>query len=169
MTAEIAPAAATPNPTYVQPSALMPAVLHRQKDRVRMLRVVISVLLLTSCAGNKPPLTAAKDAVIDCGKVQRGALLGAVVEIGLMFYRAFTAGSSAPIDSSRIEELAVQRGADVGGCALAEFVKGLAEKQQPGVAVSALTTGSDPARVALERVRARLGGVRWQLTDGSVR
>lgn len=128
------------------------------------LKVLCVLLLLTaSCSGSKPPLEVAKDAVIDCSKVQRGVLLGAVVEIGLMFYHAVTAGSSDPIDADRIEALALQRGADVGGCALAQFVKGLAQPAKDGVAVSALMAAPDPATVALERLRARLGGVTWSV------
>lgn len=126
---------------------------------------LLSVVLLTAlaCSGSKPPLEAVKDAVIDCSKVQRGPLLGAVVEIGLMFYHAVTAGSRDPIDADRIEALAVQRGADVGGCALAAFVKGLAQPAKEGVAVSALMAAPDPATTALERLRARLGGVTWSV------
>jgi hypothetical protein len=176
-TTKTTPAPTRPKPTIIHPVLDMARNVtgsdssrYPLKGPSVLIRSVIVVAALTACGGASPKV-AAKDAVVTCAKVQRGALIGAVVEIGLMFYRAAVAASTSPIDTSRIEDHAVSRGAELGGCAFAKWVEGMYKPQEtePGVAVSALMAAPDPAMAALERVRARLGGVKWDLGDGATR
>lgn len=128
-----------------------------------MTTIAFRITMLLLCAALpacdvNPIGPAATTALIDCAKADRGAIEGFLVELGVALYREV--GTDQEVAWTPIEDKAVARGATIGGCAIARFVREL-HRDQP--AARGLIAAPDPAAAALERVRARLGGVEWQL------
>lgn len=121
---------------------------------------VAGYLTLTGCS--KQQRTAALAGVIDCGKADKGALLGLAVEIGASLLRE--ASTDQDVLWKAIGLKAAGKGATIGGCVLARLVKE-SEQTKPGVAEQALMATAHPGRTELERLRADWGGVRWSVED----
>lgn len=119
---------------------------------------LLALVILLGCGPYNPPGPAAKTALIDCAKADQGAILGFLTALGVALYREV--GTDQEVSWTPIEDKAVARGATIGGCALARFV---AELHRDTPAARGLVAAPDPAADALERVRARLGGVEWRL------
>lgn len=131
------------------------------------MKLLCCLLLSMACAHGQKPLPAAKDAVITCALDERGLAIGAATEVGLALYRTVISSGEIPVDKDRIADAIVGLGATAGGCWFADFVRRL-HKEPSGTATQALAEAPDVASEILERVRARFGGVRWQMPDGVV-
>lgn len=121
---------------------------------------LLSVVLLTALACSGSQRTAALNGVIDCGKADRGALLGLAVEIGASLLREATTDQDVLWKAIGLK--AAAKGATIGGCVLAQLVKA-SEAKQPGVAEQALLARPEPGREVLEQLRKQWGGVTWSV------
>lgn len=120
---------------------------------------LLSVVLLTALACSGSQRTAALNGVIDCGKADRGALLGLAVEIGASLLREATTDQDVLWKAIGLK--AAAKGATIGGCVLAQLVK--ESEPKPGVAEQALMARPAPGREVLEQLRAQWGGVTWSV------
>lgn len=121
------------------------------------MKLLLSLLLLTACSGAQR--TAALDGVIDCGKADRGALLGLAVEIGASLLREAATDQDVLWEAIGLKTAA--KGATIGGCVLAQLVK--ESEPKPGVAEQALLARPEPGREVLEQLRKQWGGVTWSV------
>lgn len=128
--------------------------------------VVLALLLIGSlqgCAAVKAAPEAAVTAVIDCVKADQQPIVALVVQLAADALTYVLGGGV--VDWSALESSAWTQGKVTGGCAFAELVHGVTGKAGSSVAhVSQV----DPARAALERLRARAGGVQWLTPDGAL-
>lgn len=115
------------------------------------------ILLATGCSGTQR--TAAVKGVIDCGKANKGELLGLAVEIGASLLRE--AATDQDVLWKAIGLKAAAKGATIGGCVLAQLVK--ESEPKPGVAEQALMAAPAPGRATLEALRQQWGGVTWSV------
>lgn len=117
------------------------------------------LLLAFGCATSQHPGIVGN--LVDCGKADRGALLGLVTELGVAAVRDVSTDQA--VNWKALGLKAAAKGVLLGGCAFAQFVRGFVQPQQPGVAVQALAVEADPAIVELEALRAQWGGVTWSV------
>lgn len=163
---KIAPAAATPIPTYIHASFVMPRnvfriVLRRNplKGTMHALATVIAVGLLTSCATAHRAGDVAKPAIIDCAKQSASGVAALLAAFGV---RSAIAGK---LDVEALETTAKGAALGVATCAVASFLreyKRLAKEQ-----VAARGGDDDPVvelQAMLERVS---GGAKVVLADGT--
>src|SRR5262245_13289653 len=122
------------------------------------------MLILMSCADAKRGGEAAKVAVVDCGKQLAPGLAAAVARWGVQ------AAIAGEVDWDSIETGARGLGLGAGSCAVAEFLLAWKDRPRPAAAAARLGESGTMARgqVALERLRAELGGARLRLADGTV-
>ncbi len=139
------------------------AALAGRLPPVAVLLLVVGLVGSTqlSCATIKAAPPVAEHAVIDCVRADQAPILELVVQLGV---DALTyALHAAPVDWDALEASAWAQGKTTGGCALAQFVRALSTKQP---IARALVGSVDPALAALERLRARAGGVQWRTAAG---
>lgn len=118
-----------------------------------------------SCATSKHVTSAGKDSVVSCAKADAGPLLVLAGELG-----ADAAGAAlhtGKVDWDALVDRALAQGLEIGGCAFVALYHAL-ESKEPEPTSRSLAAAPDPRRAALERLRAQLGGVRWELADGTV-
>jgi len=124
--------------------------------------------MVLSCSAIRASPDAAKTAMIDCLKADVPAIAGVLAELGAA--ATLAALGNGAIDWQQIETASWAQGKVVGGCALAEFVAQLGKSAAPATpTVATLLPPLDPAadgRAALERFRARAGGVSWSTSVG---
>lgn len=130
-----------------------------------ILAIGAGLVLQPGCAAAKRDAVVAKDAVVQCTKADAGPLLALVGELAADVVG--TALHAGGVDWDALVSRAKEHGVSVGGCAFAAIYKAL-EDREPASAVRSLVAQPDAARAALDRLRAALGGPRWQLADGSV-
>ena len=124
------------------------------------MKLVCVLLLVTACAATQRAGSAAKHAVIDCGKQYAPAIIAGVAHFGA---RAIIDGR---IDWEAIETAAKGAGLQVGSCAVAEFLRAYRQLSKEQVAAR----GGEPDVVAQgQAVLARVsGGASVKLADGAV-
>lgn len=146
-----APIPAPPTPKIVPPTLPMFAVL----------LLGLGLAMQPSCATVKAAPEVAATAIVDCVKADQAPIITLVVQLAADALTYVLGGGV--VDWGALESAAWAQGKVTGGCALAEFVHGLTSK---AVASVAHVSQVDPARAALERLRARAGGVHWQTPGG---
>lgn len=103
--------------------------------------------------------------LINCAKVDRGALLGLVTELGVAAVRDATTDQA--VNWKALGLKAAAQGVTLGGCAFAQFVRGFVQSEAPpiaeGTVARSLLAEPNPAVVELEALRAQWGGVRWSV------
>lgn len=112
--------------------------------------------------------TAAGHAIVDCVHADQAPIEALLIQLASDAIQL--ALHSGAVDWDALEATAEVRGAQVGGCAYAELVHGRPPASSP-TAVHALIGAPprpDPALVALERLRAKSGGVRWSTSGGVI-
>jgi hypothetical protein len=115
----------------------------------------------SSCATVKAAPAIAEHAVVDCVRADQAPIIALVVQLAAdALTYVLSAGA---VDWGALESAAWAQGEVTGGCALAEFVHGVSSK---ATSVRTLGGSIDPALAALERLRVRAGGVRWQTPAG---
>lgn len=113
------------------------------------------------CATLKDAPAVAESSIVDCVKADQQPITALVVQLAADALNYVLGGDV--VDWSTLESAAWAQGKVTGGCALAEFVHGVSGKAGASVAhVSQV----DPARAALEHLRARAGGVQWRTPGG---
>lgn len=126
---------------------------------------VLCVLLLTALACSGPQRTAARSGFVDCGKANKGELLGVAIELAATLWRALTTGADQKTALKAVGLKAAGKGLVVGGCAGAQFFRGLIEESAPATADGAVarSVSASAAAEALEDLRAQWGGVTWSV------
>lgn len=123
-----------------------------------------------SCATVKAVPGIVEHAVIDCTKQDATKLLALALTFAEQAVQHAMAG--AAIDWNGLEAQAEAEGTSIGSCAYVATLAALHPKPPttdpvPAIAARSLMSLPDPALVALEKLRAKSGGVTWQLTSGS--
>jgi hypothetical protein len=114
---------------------------------------------LVGCAPTKHFATAGKDAVIACAKADAGQLLQLTGELAAAAVASVT--KAGKVDWDALVARSVAAGKEVGGCAFAALYKAL-DKDDEAVSRS-LVEQPDERRDALVKLRAQLGGARWDV------
>jgi hypothetical protein len=170
--AKIPPAAATPSPTYIHASDVMPRNL-AGSDGPRnppkgpiVMKFLCSLLLVTACSGaTKSKIEVAKTGVVECVKADAAAIVALTGELA-----ANAIGSVlhvGAIDWDGLVARAKSAGVQVGGCAFAALYKAL-DDAEPATQMRSVAATPDARKQALERLRAELGGARWEIAGGRV-
>lgn len=128
-----------------------------------MLAVALVGLLITSCATFKKIETAGKTAIVECAKADQASLLDLTVTLAIDSVASIL--KIGAVDWSVLEARAAAKGLVDGGCAYAKFVALMKGTTPP---VQSLISAPDPAVASLDSLRAKFGGARWRLADGSV-
>lgn len=118
-----------------------------------------SYFALLGCASSKHTATLAKDAVITCAKADSGKLLALSGELAAAALT--TALSAGKVDWDALVSKAVAAGKEVGGCAFAALYRAL--DKEPETVSRSLVARPDGRRDALVKLRAQLGGTRWDV------
>lgn len=100
-----------------------------------------------------------------CVTVDAPSLIALVAQFGATALAG--AVKNGKPDWNALVDSAIGKGAELGGCAFVALYHAY-DQVQPEAAVRSLIAEPDPRRTALERMRAQMGGPRWELADGTV-
>lgn len=118
------------------------------------------LLLAFGCATSQHPGIVGN--LVDCGKANKGELLGLVTELGVAAVRDVS--TDQVVNWKALGLKAAAKGVLLGGCAFAQFVRGYIQAETPAIADGAVARmAPDPAIVELEALRAQWGGVTWSV------
>lgn len=124
------------------------------------MRLKVLCVLLLACSTSQHPGIVGN--LVDCGKADRGQLLGLLTELGVAAVRDVS--TSEAVNWKALGLKAAAKGVTVGGCAFAQFVRGYVKAETPPIADGAVALmAPDPAIVELEALRAQWGGVTWSV------